>query len=170
MLAPGLAWHYSNLASHYSARSWNASRGSPYRRYVEERLLGPVGLATTGWECRRGERGRLPGRRLRRLRLRRAARGHARHLRRTAWSTVGDLCRWGSFLAEPDPDVLRPETAAEMRSVQVMAEPERWMLAWGLGLALYRRDDRVYAGHDGAMPGHLAAFSFRPQERLPSPC
>jgi hypothetical protein len=47
-----------------------------------------------------------------------------------------------------------------------MDEAERWTRGWGLGLALVRRGDRIWAGHGGAMPGHLAALVFRPQERV----
>jgi hypothetical protein len=39
-----------------------------------------------------------------------------------------------------------------------MADQERWTVAWGLGLGLYRRGERVYAGHGGAMPGFLASL------------
>ena len=72
------------------------------------------------------------------------------------WSTVGDLCRWASFLADPDPAVLAPESVELMTSVQTMADPYRWSLAWGVGLMLVRKDDRIYCGHDGGMPGYLA--------------
>lgn len=165
VLEPGTAWHYSNLAFALLGEVVERVSGVPYRGYVEERLLGPVGLAGTGWE---------PGGD--------AAVGYlvapyeddvtvepAIDMRGTSasgqlWSTVGDLCRWGSFLAAPDPAVLHPETAAAMRSLQAMAEPERWTLGWGLGLELYRRGERVWAGHGGAMPGHRAGFCFRAGE------
>lgn len=56
--------------------------------------------------------------------------------------------------------MLAPATVEQMHSVQVMAEPDRWLRGWGLGLALHRRGDRVLAGHGGAMPGHLAYFLY----------
>jgi hypothetical protein len=43
-----------------------------------------------------------------------------------------------------------------MTSVQAMADPYRWSLAWGVGLMLVRHEDRIYCGHDGGMPGFLA--------------
>jgi hypothetical protein len=43
-----------------------------------------------------------------------------------------------------------------MTSVQSMADPYRWSLAWGVGLMLVRSGDRIYCGHDGGMPGYLA--------------
>ena len=38
----------------------------------------------------------------------------------------------------PDPDVLAPESLELMTSVQTMADPYRWSLAWGVGLMLVR--------------------------------
>ena len=74
------------------------------------------------------------------------------------WSTTGDLARWGAFLAAGDERVLAPATLEEMSHVRVMVDHERWTLAWGTGLELYRRGDRVFVGHGGAMPGHLAGL------------
>jgi CubicO group peptidase (beta-lactamase class C family) len=167
VLPQGLAWHYSNLGFALLGEVVERVSGVPYRRYVEERLLGPVGLERTGWDAD-GESavGYLAAAYDDAVSVEPSVDLRGSSASGQLWSTVGDLCRWGSFLASPDRAVLRPETAEEMRSVQVMAEPERWTLGWGLGLALHRRGNRIFAGHDGAMPGHLAAFSFRPQDRL----
>jgi hypothetical protein len=43
-----------------------------------------------------------------------------------------------------------------MQTFQTMADHERWRLGFGLGLQLFRADDRIFAGHGGAMPGFLA--------------
>jgi len=45
-----------------------------------------------------------------------------------------------------------------MSHVRAMVDHERWSLAWGTGLELYRSGDHVFVGHGGAMPGHLAAL------------
>ena len=52
-----------------------------------------------------------------------------------------------------------------MARVQTMVDEERWTLGWGLGLELYRRDERVLVGHGGAMPGFLAALAVHRAER-----
>ena len=164
---PGSYWHYSNLAFSILGLVVERLRGVPYRQVVNERLLAPVGLTRTTWTPAEPvatpylvdpfadavslepmlEDGSL---------------GAAGEL----WSTAVDIARWGAFLAEPDPDVLSPAAAEEMRAVHAMAETDRWTLGWGAGLWLVRRGERVWAGHDGAMPGFLAALAFRPQERL----
>jgi CubicO group peptidase (beta-lactamase class C family) len=122
----------------------------PYERFVEERFLAPLGLGRTTWartepaaRCyfvdpysgvlrAEGEIDRSGGV---------SAAGDL-------WSTTGDLCRWGAWLREQEP----------MHAVQVMADPHQWLLAWGLGLQLHRRGDRILYGHGGAMPGFLAAL------------
>ena len=43
--------------------------------------------------------------------------------------------------------------------MQVMTNPE-WTLGWGLGPILFRRGERILAGHDGAMPGYLASLLY----------
>ncbi len=150
VLEPGTYFHYSNLAYALLGQVVAEASGTPYERFVEERLLGPVGLGRTGFDSTEP-----------------AARGYyvdphsgvlrpEAHLRRIdgvsaagdLWSTTGDLCRWGAWLREREP----------MHAVQIMADVTSWLVAWGLGLILYRRRDRVLYGHDGAMPGHLASL------------
>lgn len=167
VLPPSAAWHYSNLAFALLGEVVERASGLPYRRYLDERVLGPVGLERTTWEP-----------------VEPAARGYYVRpydgaveqerdvdLRGTSaagqlWSTTGDLARWGSFLSSPDPAVLAPATAEEMHALQAMMDVERWTIGWGLGLQLVRSGDRVWAGHGGAMPGHLAGLLFRRQERV----
>ncbi len=166
VLAPGERWHYSNLAFALLGEVIERASGLPYRRYLEERLLEPVALERTTFEP-----------------VDPVAQGYfvepysdtvvrEQHvdLRAIAsagqlWSTTGDLLRWGMFLSHPDPAILAPRTAEQMRELQAMHDAESWTLAWGLGLALYRRGGRIYAGHTGGMPGHLAALVFSAGER-----
>ncbi len=81
------------------------------------------------------------------------------------WSTVDDLARWADFLAVGQDGVLSVETLDEMARVRTMVDHASWSLGWGLGLELYRRGDRVYVGHGGAMPGFLAAVCVHRPER-----
>ena len=54
--------------------------------------------------------------------------------------------------------MLASSTLEEMSHVRAMVDHERWALAWGTGLGLYRAGERVFVGHGGAMPGHLASL------------
>ncbi|HSL66375.1 MAG TPA: serine hydrolase domain-containing protein [Gaiellaceae bacterium] len=163
----GSHWHYSNLAFSLLGEVVERTAGVPYREHVAARLLRPLGLERTTWRPE-------PPVAVPYLvdpyadgvsvepTLAEGSLDAAGEL----WSTAPDVARWGAFLADPDPAILSPESAEEMRTVHAMAEPERWLAGWGLGLSLERRGDRVWAGHGGAMPGFLAAFAFRPAERV----
>jgi CubicO group peptidase (beta-lactamase class C family) len=72
-------------------------------------------------------------------------------------STAEDLAKWAMFVANPVDEVLSKDTLDEMCQVQIMADMDRWQLAFGLGFMLLRRGDRVFVGHDGGMPGHITS-------------
>lgn len=147
VLEPGAWWHYSNLAYVLLGEVVARAGGARYEQFVDERLVRPAGLARTGWQPEEP-----------------VARGYyvdpysgvlrpEPDIAETSaagglWSTVADLCRWGAWLRDREP----------MHAVQVMADPDRWLLAHGLGLMLHRRGDRILYGHDGAMPGFLASL------------
>jgi CubicO group peptidase (beta-lactamase class C family) len=159
VLPPGRRWHYSNLAYSLLGEVVARRAGTSWEAFLGERLLEPLGLRrttvdpveprATGYlvdpyaDAIRQEplmplRGSAPAGQL--------------------WSTPADLARWAVFLADPDPAVLSPDTLAEMRQVQAMVDLEGWTLAYGLGLTLYRRGERIMYGHSGAMPGFLASM------------
>jgi CubicO group peptidase (beta-lactamase class C family) len=157
VLPAARAHHYSNLAYALLGEVVSRHSGSAYTDYVDERIIVPLGLARTTWQPHdpyaqgylvdefagtvRREPHTDPGGV--------AAMGQL-------WSTVGDLCAWAAFLAGGREGVLDASTVEEMWFPQVMVDPDRWDRGWGLGLELYNRDGRIFGGHGGAMPGHLA--------------
>ena len=158
VLEPAQAHHYSNLAFALLGHVVAARSGMPYRDYVDERIIRPLGLERTSWE--REEPSALgylvdPYANV-------AKREHDDVDLRGAsaagqlWSTTADLCRWAAFLAEGHEGVLAPGAVERMWFPQVMWDPDAWTLGWGLGLMLMRRGDRVFGGHGGGMPGHLS--------------
>jgi CubicO group peptidase (beta-lactamase class C family) len=158
-LAPGSWWHYSNLAFALLGEVVARKTGGTWEDALADRVLRPLGLDRTTPAAERP-----------------AARGYfvqpysdvaqlepdpdlgGSGALGKLWSTTGDLARWGAFLAAGDERVLAPATLEEMSHVRVMVDHERWTLAWGTGLELYRRGDLVFVGHGGAMPGHLAGL------------
>ncbi len=50
-----------------------------------------------------------------------------------------------------------------------MYYPDRWILAWGLGLMLVNDEGVVYAGHGGAMAGHLAGVYVNRKTQIGAP-
>jgi CubicO group peptidase (beta-lactamase class C family) len=160
VLPPHFRWHYSNLAYAVLGEVVARRAGGTWEEALADRLLRPLGLARTtlapeapfaqGYLVRPYED--------------RAAEEPDFVLNGVAaaaalWSTCDDLARWGAFLLEPDPAVLKPETLAEMTSVHTMADPDGWTLGWGLGLMLFRRGERLLAGHTGGMPGHVSVLA-----------
>jgi CubicO group peptidase (beta-lactamase class C family) len=167
ILPSGERFHYSNLAFALLGIVVERASGEPYMDYVRERLLQPLGLTRMSFEPEPP-----------------AAKGYlaqpfadgvwdtvpvetgAWAAAGQLWGTVGDLCRWGAFLADPDEKVLAKKSAEEMRTVQVIDEHERWLSGYGLGLQLRRDDDRILAGHGGSMPGFIARLYFSPKEKV----
>lgn len=166
-VVPGSHWHYSNLAFSVLGLVVERLAGSPYRDVVSDRLLAPLGLGRTTWTPQApAARPYLVDPYADALHDEPALADGSLGAAGELWSTASDVARWGAFLADPDPEVLSPAAAEEMRTVQAMMETERWLMGWGLGLSLERRGERVWPGHGGAMPGFLAALAFRPQERI----
>jgi len=167
VLRPGQAWHYSNLAFGLLGEIVARRNDGLYEAALRSRVLDPLGLSRTRFdpqppratgyyvdpyadrvtvEADPGVEGPI------------AAMGWL-------WSTVEDLARWADFLATGRDGVLSVETLDEMARVRTMADEASWTLGWGLGLELYRRGDRVFVGHGGAMPGFLAGVCVHRPER-----
>ena len=169
VLAPGRAHHYSNLAYALLGEVVARLRRKPWEQVLDERVLAPLAMA--GTTPRRREpyaRGYLTDPFADRLLPEPEFPGNAFAPAAELWSTVDDLGRWASFLADPaahGAGVLAPDTVEEMCHPQVVHDLDAWTLAWGLGLMLHRRADRVLVGHDGAMPGFLAGLGVRRPER-----
>src|SRR5215472_941446 len=167
VLPSGARFHYSNLAFALLGIVVERISGLPYRDYVRERLFEPVGLTRVSFEPESP-----------------AAKGYlAQPYADGVWDTIGvdtgawasagqlwgtaaDICRWGAFLAGPDETVLAKESAEEMRTVQAIADHERWLSGYGLGLGLTRDGDRILAGHSGSMPGFIAQLLFSAKEKV----
>ncbi len=167
VLPSGARFHYSNLAFALLGIVVERVSGLPYQEYVRERLFEPVGLKRVTFEPEPP-----------------AAKGYlAQPYADGVWDTIGvetgawasagqlwgtaaDICRWGAFLADPDESVLASSSAEEMRTVQAIADHERWLSGYGLGLGLYRDGDRILAGHTGSMPGFIAQLLFSATEKI----
>ena len=167
VLPAGARFHYSNLAFALLGIVIERLSGMAYQDYVLERLFEPAGLTRVSfepepptaqgyvaqpyadgvWDAIGVETG---------------AGASAGQL----WGTAGDICRWGAFLADPDESVLASSTAEEMRTVQTIADHDRWLSGYGLGLGLTRDGDRILAGHGGSMPGFIAMLDFSAKEKV----
>jgi CubicO group peptidase (beta-lactamase class C family) len=167
VLPAARAHHYSNLAYALLGEVVARRCGGPYTEYVDEHVIAAAGLTRTTWHEQApfaqgylvdeyaGTAGREP---------------HSDMVAVSAmgqlWSTVGDLCRWGSVLTSGAEGVLSVATAEEMWAPQVMLDPDSWVVGWGLGIELVNYEGKVFGGHGGAMPGFLAALLINRESKI----
>jgi CubicO group peptidase (beta-lactamase class C family) len=166
VLPAGVRFHYSNLAFALLGIVVERVSGLPYRQYVEERLLQPLGLARTSFEpAEPAATGYLVQPYVDGTWVEAPVETGAWIAAGQLWGTVRDLARWAAFLADPDESILRRETMEEMRTVQTLSDHVRWTAGYGLGLQLLRDGERILVGHSGSMPGFIASLFFAPADR-----
>jgi hypothetical protein len=157
VLGPAQAHHYSNLAFALLGQVVARKSGLPYMQYVDERIIGPLGLKRTTWTPAAPKaQGYLVDEYARTVWKEPETDLGGTTAAGQLWSTVEDLGRWATFLAGGAEGVLDAKTNEEMWFPQVMYYPHDWVLGWGLGLMLYNHEGTLYGGHGGAMAGHLA--------------
>ena len=164
VLPPNVEWHYSNLA--YSLLGEVVARvsGIEFGRFLEQRLLEPLGLTGTSWAPSRPVRPYYVEPYSDVVSLEAGLELGGTDAAGGLWSTTADLARWGGFLADPDPAILSPASARQMRSVQAIID-DAWTSGHGLGLQLWRRGERVFAGHTGGLPGFASIVAWLPREQ-----
>jgi CubicO group peptidase (beta-lactamase class C family) len=159
VLAPGTWWHYSNLAFALLGEVVARAHGGTWEDALEERILQPLRLSrTTPAAVEPAARGYFVEPYTDAIQLEREPDFGGSGALGKLWSTTRDLARWGAFLVTGDDRVLAERTLEEMSHVRAMVDHAGWTVAWGTGLALYRRGEHVFVGHGGAMPGQLAAL------------
>jgi CubicO group peptidase (beta-lactamase class C family) len=154
---PAEQHHYSNLAFALLGQVVARKSGQSYTAYVDERIIGPLGLRRTTWSPQEPKaQGYLVDEYARTVWREPETQMGATAAAGQLWSTAEDLVRWATFLAKGADGVLDASTIEEMWFPQVMYYPDDWILGWGLGLQLYNQEGAIYGGHGGAMAGHLA--------------
>lgn len=154
--APGTRWEYSNVGYLVLGRLIEKVSGEPYARYVETKLLRPLGLASTRY-CGAEP---MPGYVQRDTGVARAA-GHNLRVVFAAGalcSTVGDLAAWSHALATGR--VVRPESWVRMTT------PEGASTGYGYGLIVMEFEGRRMVGHGGALEGFRASSAYLPGDSL----
>ncbi|MEU9604072.1 serine hydrolase domain-containing protein [Streptomyces sp. NPDC048057] len=159
----GRRFHYSNPGYTLLGSLVEAVRGEPWEEVLEREVLRPLGLERTGvrpvapyaegWAVHPWADALLPE--------------PVEDLGVMApagqlWSTVGDLCRFGSFLAEGDEQVLSAASVREMAAPAAPMEAGEWGSTYGLGLQVFQIDGRTLIGHFGSLPGFVAGLLVSP--------
>jgi CubicO group peptidase (beta-lactamase class C family) len=160
---PGRRHHYSNVGYGMLGAMVGALHGRPWQDVVAIELLAPLGMTRT---TTRPQRPFAPGF---------AVHPHADVLLAEPehdagamapagqlWTTIGDLARWGRFLAGDSSGLLAAATLEEMREPIVIAETtgDPWTSGYGLGLQLWNAGGVRYYGHTGSMPGFIALLQI----------
>ncbi|MGN6599101.1 MAG: serine hydrolase domain-containing protein [Actinomycetes bacterium] len=169
VLPTGRRWHYSNLAFALLGEVVARRRNQTWKQALRERILDPLGMTrTTLSRTFPYAGGYLTDPYADRVLPEPEFPGYGFAPAAELWSSASDLGRWADVLSgRPGSGadaILRSETWDEMASVTVMVDTESWTLGWGLGLMVHRRGNRLFVGHDGAMPGFLASLVVRRQE------
>jgi CubicO group peptidase (beta-lactamase class C family) len=150
-------YHYSNLGFGALGELVARQRGVPWTDALSTEILGPLGLRRTTTEpTGRHATGYAVHPWADVLLPEPAHDAHSMAPAGQLWSTVRDLARWTAFVDGDTAEVLHPDTLAEMREPRTVADGDSWESGYGLGLQLFRRDKRRFAGHTGSMPGFVA--------------
>jgi CubicO group peptidase (beta-lactamase class C family) len=168
VLPAHFAFHYSNLAFALLGQVVEQLETRPWGEVVTERILAPLEMTHTGLEP--DEAARALGYQIHPhtgvATVEPAFRQKAMAPLGGLWSTVADLGRYASFVADPVDEILSPDSLDEMCRPLIMTDVEGWSRAYGLGYDLERIGERVLAGHGGAMPGFLAGLRVRRRDRV----
>jgi CubicO group peptidase (beta-lactamase class C family) len=157
------AFHYSNLAFALLGQVVEQLEARPWSEVVTERVLAPLEMKNTGLAPDHG--GRALGYQVHPhtgvATLEPAFDQKAMAPLGGLWSTVADLGRYASWVADPNEEILSSDTVDEMCRPLIMTDVEGWARAYGLGYDLQRIGERVLAGHGGGMPGFLSGLRVR---------
>ncbi|MFF0746805.1 serine hydrolase domain-containing protein [Streptomyces sp. NPDC004111] len=156
---PGRMHHYSNPGYTLLGSLVEAVRGMPWAEAVRQEITEPLGMARTSAQPEAPY-----------------AEGWAVHpwadvlleepvvdlgLMAPAgqlWSTAGDLCLFGAFLAEGDERVLSADSVREMRASAAPLVTGDWGATYGLGVQVVQAGGRELVGHGGSLPGFVAGL------------
>jgi CubicO group peptidase (beta-lactamase class C family) len=167
-------FQYSNLGMSLLGQVVEETSGLPYETYVQERILGPLGLAATAPFLPEAERGR------------RLATGYGTLTRdgvrevmpfyRTRGvapaagfaSNVRDLAAFAAWqfrlLGRGGTEVLAAATLREMQRPQ-WVDPD-WKTTRGLGFWIGRDGATTLVGHTGSCPGYRTALRLDPRRKV----
>ncbi len=175
-VGPDTEVKYSNLGYQLLGELIARAGGTPYRTYIVDHLLAPLGMTSTAFELNGGLASR-------------AARGHEPpafsdrlqpspdRLKATdadggLCSSVDDVARWLRLQFRTDVQVGGGDQVLAGPSLAEMHRPRRvldrdWTQAMGLGWRVYRREDgQVHVGHAGGTFGFTGMALFSPSRRL----
>ncbi|MCX4743961.1 beta-lactamase family protein [Kitasatospora sp. NBC_01287] len=165
LFAPGTDFSYSNAGYVAAGRLVEAVTGMPWREAMEAMLLEPLGTVPAFLGPAGAIRPVAAGHALN------TATGQVRPVRQNLapleapagalLASAEDLAALGSALVGRTA-ALPPVVAKEMRHAELAADPGGLADGWGLGLALFRQDEKLWCGHDGNAQGTSCHLRVEP--------
>jgi len=172
---PHARHQYSDLAYQWLGEIITRASGTPYPRYIREAILDPLGMTATGFPP-------LPAEMTARCATGYQWRALSDYLDPAPpmppvwaegglWSCVDDLATWVSFQLRAYTDPEATGRVLDAASLRAMHKPryladDQWTEAWGISWCGTRRDDTVWTGHTGGIPGFTSAICFDPAAQV----
>jgi CubicO group peptidase (beta-lactamase class C family) len=164
--APGVTFHYTNVAFALLGEVVARHRGTSWWEQVSTRILVPLGMTrtsylpepphATGWSVHHYANT---------LTEEPAHDAGSMAPAGQVWSTVEDLARYAAFLGAGNEEVLPRATLDEMSTPQSASRAAAMASAHGLGFQVLRGGSGLLFGHTGSMPGFLAGLFVDPVRR-----
>jgi CubicO group peptidase (beta-lactamase class C family) len=169
ILPPNTSFKYSNIGYALLGQVIEAVSGVPYNQYVQEHIVHPLGLESTGPElgpdildrCVTGYSGKLLG-----VPRRGVPNIDTRALSPAAgcYSTGEDLCRFAAAQWLGNETLLTDASKRELHHAAWTDEQSEGR--YGLGFMAERIGERDTVGHSGGFPGQSTRTLFDPVEHL----
>lgn len=177
---PGTIYNYQNVAYSLISDVVEKITGIPYDSLLAERVFKPLEMdnASVGFEKMMATpRFAYPHVR--------SSKGYSRLEFRNKWydvgpaagvnASAGDLSKWLQLMMGYRPDIISPESLAEITRKQIGVSPkEGVMRAWspmddsgyGLGWRIVKKDGHEIIFHGGFVNGYRAEIGFCPEEKI----
>jgi CubicO group peptidase (beta-lactamase class C family) len=167
---PGTHYSYSNIGYAILGAALARAAGEPYIAYVQEHIIGPLGMSHTAFEQTPAILSNLAKGYI--LKGGKADGGpSAKDLRDgrgykipngALFTTVGDLAKFLSFEMGDGPEAILKKSILEDNRTRVNSSDGTLSFGYGIGFMLSRRGDLISVGHGGAVAGYVAGAYFNP--------
>ncbi|MEU1423138.1 serine hydrolase domain-containing protein [Kitasatospora sp. NPDC005751] len=165
LFAPGTDFSYSNAGYVAAGRLVETVTGMPWNEAMDALLLEPLGTVPAFLGPSAPARPVAAGHALN------TATGQVRPVRQNLapleapagalLASAEDLAALGGALVGRTA-ALPPVVAKELRHAELAADPGALADGWGLGLALFRQDEKLWCGHDGNAQGTSCHLRVEP--------
>jgi CubicO group peptidase (beta-lactamase class C family) len=171
---PGTRYSYSNIGYAILGQALSRAAGEPYIQYVQQHILGPLGMKHTAFEqnaeimktlakgyiLKNGAADGEPS-----ARELRTGRGY-KIPNGALFTTVGDLAKFVSFEMGDGPEAILSKSILQDNLTRVYSADGNFSSGYGVGFMLFRQGDMTVAGHGGSVAGYVAGGYFNPASHI----